>query len=68
MHLPSGERVFFRQADPNVMNAVLPLLDVEQAAQVLGPSAGIDSSIACPSGSVSAARAMHSLRAWIRSG
>ncbi|WP_268926650.1 DUF4123 domain-containing protein [Methylobacterium ajmalii] len=38
VRLPSGERVFFRQADPNVMNAVLPLLDVEQAAQVLGPA------------------------------
>ncbi len=38
VRLPSGERVFFRQADPNVMNAVLPLLDAEQAARVLGPA------------------------------
>lgn len=35
--LPSGERVFFRYADPNVMNAVLPLLDAGQAARMLRP-------------------------------
>ncbi|WP_279358020.1 DUF4123 domain-containing protein [Methylobacterium indicum] len=36
--LPPGERVFFRQADPDVMNAVLRLLDAEQAARMLGPA------------------------------
>nr|USU33062.1 DUF4123 domain-containing protein [Methylobacterium sp. OTU13CASTA1] len=39
--LPSGERVYFRQADPNVMNALLPLLDAGQASRLLGPASAL---------------------------
>ena len=41
VQMPSGERVFFRQADPNVLNAILPLLDAAQAARMLGPASAV---------------------------